>query len=137
MDATTPKPYDPTPAEMLALAFDLTTYSFHSKGRMVLDLRGVSLTNNPQTAPDAVEAQALGIWRNLMAHDLKLAREIADQKRRRLFLSVAPFSATVSMERDGARFDLGVWPNEETARAFVENVADIYAEQGVPLRVDL
>lgn len=132
-----PNLYDPTPAEMATLAFDLTTCGFHSKARVVLDLRGVTLTHRPQVAQTTVDPDALGIWRNLMAHDLKLAREIADQKRRRLFLAVAPFGATVSMERDGARFCLGVWPTAATARAFVENVADIYAEQGVPLRVDL
>lgn len=132
-----PDLYNPTPAEMSTLAFDLTTCGFHSKGRMVLDLRGVSLTNNPQTAPDTAEPQALGIWRNLMAHDLKLAREIADQKRRRLFLAVAPFSATVSMERDGARFDLATMPTEVEALNFAAEVSAVYAAHGVPLRVGL
>ena len=137
MDATTPKLYDPTPAEMPALVFDGTSRCFYSQARVVLDLRGVTLTHRPQVAQTTVDPDALNIWRNLLAHDMRLARQLSDQKRRRLFLSVAPFSTTVAMERDGARFGLGYWPTEATARLFAENVATIYAEQGVPLRVDL
>lgn len=137
MNATTPKPYDPTPAEMLNLSFDAATRSFHSAGRVVLDLRGVTLTHRVQVAQDTVDADALGIWRNLMQHDLKMSRELADQKRRRLFLSVAPFSTHVEMERDGARFDLGTMPTEVEALNFAAEVSAVYAAHGVPLRVGL
>lgn len=129
--------YNPTPEELKTLPLDPVTRSLHSEGRAVLDLRGVTLTANPQNPPDVADPDTLDVWHALCKHDIRLARQTADQRRRRLYVTAAIYSASVYMCHDGGRYYLATLPTETDAKAFTAELAAVYSAHRVPLRVDL
>lgn len=128
---------DPTPDEAARLEYDPLTRIMRLDGKPVLDLRGVTLTANPKTYPDGADTDSVETWRTLAKHDIRLARQLADQKRRRLYVAVCNYSSSVYMCHDGGRYYLATLPTEADAKAFTAELAAVYAAHRVPLRVDL
>ena len=130
--------YDPTPDEAARLEYDPLTRTMRLNGKPVLDLRGIVLTTDPKKFPDGADTDyCVETWRILAKYDIRLARQLADQKRRRLYVAVCNYSSSVYMCHDGGRYYLATLPTEADAKAFAAELAAVYAAHRVPLCVDL
>lgn len=127
--------YDPTPAELGNLEFCKLTRSFHSKGRIVLNLRGVKLTRTMEN-PDGIDVEAVMWWRAMVGADLNTARRVADMKRVTVRIEAAPFANTVTIANDGARYPLAVFDKADKADQFVKRLVKLYESNHLPIYHD-